>query len=215
MKIILVDDHPVVRRGLRSILECERDFRVCGEAEEGNQAMKLIADTGPDLAIVDIELKGNINGLELIKAIHDRYPGTTTLVMSIDDGTLYAERAIRAGARGYIAKEEASDNIIAAIRSVMSGKLYLSSDISNKIATKHILGQSHESMADVDCLTNREFEIFTLIGSGYKRKEIAQKLNININTIESHRRKIREKLNLDSSAELSKTAVNWRLNSSR
>ncbi len=215
MKIILVDDHPVVRKGMRSVLESESGFEVCGEAEDGNTAMKLIREHEPELAVIDIELKGNINGIELVKAIKERYPKTSTLVMSIDDGTLYAERSIRAGAKGYIAKEEASENILNAIQSVMNGKLYLSKEIANRIASKHIFGNKETDKTDkteLDILSNRELEIFKLIGQGYKRNEVAKKLGLNINTLESHRRKIREKLNVDSSSELSKVAVKWNVN---
>ncbi len=210
MKIVIVDDHPVVRKGIRSILEEENNFQVCGEAEEGNEALKLIRDICPDLAIVDIELKGNINGIELVKAIRERYSKTSTIVMSMDDGTIYAERAIKAGARGYIAKEEASDSIITAIKSVMGGKMYLSNEIANNIAMKHIYGNSNRrDREQIDTLSDRELEIFNLIGKGYKRGEIARKLNLNINTVESHRRKIREKLNIESSIKLTKAAVQW------
>ncbi len=209
MKIILIDDHPVVRKGTRSVLESESGFQVCGEAEDGNTALKLIREHEPDLAVIDIELKGNINGIELVKAIKERYPKTATLVMSIDDGTLYAERSIRAGAKGYIAKEEASENILIAIQSVMNGKLYLSKEIANKIASKHIFVNKETNKTETDILSNRELEIFKLIGQGYKRNEVARKLGMNINTLESHRRKIREKLNIDSSSELAKVAVKW------
>lgn len=209
MKILIVDDHPVVRKGLRSILEESEGIKVCGEAEEGNVALKIIKEQKPDLAIIDIQLKGNINGIELVRAIKERYPRVNTLVMSVDDGSLYAERAIRAGARGYIAKEEAAGEILKAIDAICRGKMYLSSDVSNFIAGKYIVGAPSSPELAVSNLSDRELEIFQLIGRGYKRNEIAKKLNINVNTIESHRRKIREKLNLKDSAELTKTAVEW------
>jgi DNA-binding NarL/FixJ family response regulator len=216
MKIVLVDDHPVVRKGLRSILEDNGSYSVCGEAEDGNEAIKLLNKHKPDLVIVDIELKGNINGIELVSAVCQRYPKIISLVMSIDDGTLYAERAIKAGAKGYIAKEEASENIITAIEAVMDGKIYLSNEISNKIAVKHIYGSYNNdgNNGDIELLSNREFEIFELIGKGFKRSEIGKRLNLNINTIESHRRKIREKLNLSSSSELTRFAVCWHVEQS-
>jgi DNA-binding NarL/FixJ family response regulator len=215
MKILLVDDHPVVRKGLKSILEEETGYSICGEAEDGNTAIRIIADTEPDLVIVDIELKGNIDGIELVAAIKSRFPKITVLVMSMDDGTLYAERSIKAGARGYIAKAEAAENIIAAIESVMENRIYLSSSISNKIATKHIYGSAENGKVEVNLLSSREFEIFQLIGKGYKRNEIAKRLNININTIESHRRKIREKLSIENSSELTKIAVQWGISENR
>ncbi len=209
MKIVLIDDHPVVRMGMKSILKSEGGYDVCGEAGDANTALKIIGKYEPDLAIIDIELKGTINGIELTKAIKKRYPATTVLIMSIEDGTFYAERSIRAGAKGYIAKEEASENILTAIESVMKGKLYLSTDISNRIASKHIYGSADHSVNDIDVLTNRELEVFQLIGQGYKRSEISKKLGMNVNTIESHRRKIREKLNLKNASELSIAAVRW------
>ena len=193
MKIVLVDDHPVVRKGLKSILEEDAGYTVCGEAEDGDRAIRIISESEPDLAIVDIELKGGIDGIELVGAIKNRFPKVVVLVMSMDDGTLYAEKSIKAGARGYIAKAEAAENILAAIDSVMSNVLYLSASISNKIATKHIYGTSCDDDVNIQRLSSREFEVFQLIGKGYKRNEIAKKMNLNINTIESHRRKIREK----------------------
>jgi DNA-binding NarL/FixJ family response regulator len=208
VKIVIVDDHPVVRKGLKTILE-ENEYIVCGEAEDGNTAVKVVADTEPDLAIVDIELKGGVNGIELISALKTRFSRLPILVMSMDDGTLYAERSIQAGAKGYVTKAEASDNIINAIETVMSGKLFLSRSISEKIAGKHILGSVDDSEINVSLLSPREFEIFSLLGKGYKRNEISKNLGMNINTIESHRRNIRDKLNLKDSSEITKAAVRW------
>lgn len=209
MKIVLVDDHPVVRKGLKSILEEDAGFTVCGEAEDANNAIKVISETEPDLVIVDIELKGNIDGIELVSAIKVRFPHIRILVMSMDDGTLYAEKSIKAGAKGYIAKAEAAENIMSAIEAVMENKIYLSSSISNKIATKHIYGSQDTKKLDIHLLSGRELEVFQLIGKGYKRNEIAKRLNININTMESHRRKIREKLSIDNSSDLTKIAVQY------
>lgn len=208
VKIVIVDDHPVVRKGLKTILE-ENGYDVCGEAEEGNAAVRIIADTEPDLAIVDIELKGSVNGIELISAIKSRFSSLSILVMSMDDGTLYAERSIQAGAKGYVTKAEASDNIISAIETVMSGRLFLSRSISEKIAGKHILGSVDDNDVNVSILSPKEFEIFRLLGKGYKRNEISRQLNMNINTIESHRRNIKDKLNLKDSSEITKAAVKW------
>lgn len=215
MNIILVDDHPVVRKGLKSILEESAGFKICGEAEDANSAIKLLSEMEPDLAIVDIELKGNVDGIELVGAIKVRFPHVKVLVMSMDDGTLYAEKSIKAGAKGYIAKIEAAENIMAAIESVMENKIYLSNSISNKIATKHIYGLQGNDKVEVHLLSGRELEIFQLIGKGYKRNEIAKRLNININTLESHRRKIREKLSLDNSSELTKIAVQYSVSEKR
>jgi DNA-binding NarL/FixJ family response regulator len=207
MKLVIIDDHPVVRRGIRSILESEDDMTVCGEAEDFEGALELITRTNPDLAIVDIELKGAKNGIQLIQKLRHSFDSLLSLVMSMDDGTLYARRALRAGARGYVAKEEASDTIVNAIRTVMSGEIYISEDLKSRIENSRTsLGSE---TVDVSILSNREFEIFTLIGKGYKRSEISQETGLNINTIESHRRKIKEKLSLENSAELSRKAVEW------
>lgn len=215
MKIVLVDDHPVVRKGLKSILEEDAGFTVCGEAEDANTAIKVIAETEPELVIVDIELKGNIDGIELVAAIKARFPRIKMLVMSMDDGTLYAEKSIKAGAKGYIAKAEAAENIMSAIEAVMENKIYLSSSISNKIAAKHIYGSHDNRKLDIHLLSGRELEVFQLIGKGYKRNEIAKRLNINVNTMESHRRKIREKLFIENSSELTKIAVQYAAGESR
>ncbi|MDA3900800.1 MAG: response regulator transcription factor [Spirochaetes bacterium] len=206
MDIMIIDDHPVVRKGIRSILESEEDLHVTLEAESAAEAMEKISGKKPDLVIVDIELKGAENGVQLIKMIKTAYPEITSLVMSMDDGSLYAERAIRAGALGYVAKEEASEKIVSAIRQVMSGELYLSSKLSHIIASTHVMGNS---MLDVNRLSNKELEIFKLIGQGYKRSEISKQMSMNINTIESHRRKIREKFNIKNSSDLSRLAVKW------
>ena len=209
MKIVLVDDHPVVRKGLKSILEEDAGFTVCGEAEDSDRAIRIISDTEPDLVIVDVELKGGTDGIELVSAIKSRFPKTVILVMSMDDGTLYAEKSIKAGAKGYIAKGEAAENILSAIETVINNQLYLSASISNKIATKHIYGTTGDDDLKIQSLSSRELEIFQLIGQGYRRNEIAKKLNLNINTIESHRSKIREKTGIATSAELAKAAVQW------
>ena len=208
MKIVIVDDHPVVRKGLKVILE-ENGHIVCGEAEDGDTAVRVVSECAPELVIVDIELRGGVNGIELISAIKTRFSRVTILVMSMDDGTLYAERAIQAGARGYVTKAEASDNIIGAIETVMSGGLFLSRSISEQIAGKHILGIVNRNEVNIALLSPREFEVFMLLGKGYKRNEISRQLNMNINTIESHRRNIRDKLNLRDSSEITKAAIRW------
>ncbi len=208
MQIMIIDDHPVVRKGLKSILEDIPGYNVCAEAEDAATAIKLLAEHEPELAIIDLELKGDVSGIELISVIKKRYKKIIILVMSMNEGTIFAERSIKAGARGYITKAEASDNIMTAIDSVISGRLYLSNSVSSKIAGKMLLGSADDDI-DVNVLSNREFEIFRLIGRGYKRNEIAKKLNININTIESHRRNIRDKFSIEKSSDLTKIAINW------
>lgn len=207
MQVLIIDDHPVVRRGIRAILETEADITVTGEAEDGETALSMVASLDPDVVIVDIELKGAMNGIQLIREIRLKSPHVRTLVMSMDDGSIYGQRAIKAGARGYVAKEEASDKIVSAIRTVMAGEVYLSSTITEKLALGTM--PADQLGIDVSHLSNKEFQIFRLIGRGYKRSEISKETGMNINTIESHRRKIREKLSVKDSSELSRLAVQW------
>ena len=209
IRIVIVDDHPVVRNGIKSVLQFEDDIEVCGEAEDGNKAIKIIADQEPDVVVVDLSLKGNVSGIDLVKAIRSRNPLILTLILSMDDSALIAERALKAGAKGYLTKEEAPENIITAIRSIINNELYLSKTISDKLINKHIYGQIGTSSIALERLTDRELDIFKLIGQGYKRCDVAEKLGIKVNTFESHRRKIKEKFHLAKSSELTRMAVNW------
>ncbi len=210
IKILIVDDHPLLRMGLKDVIESEADFKVCGEAESANKALKIISNTNPDFVTVDITLDGDINGIELVKAIKKRYPEIYTLVLSMYEETLYAERAIKAGARGYIKKKDAGKNIIIAIRKILDGELYLNETISNKIIDKLLNISSNAIGSPVDVLTDREFEVFSYMGNGLSTREIAKKLNISISTVETHRMHIRDKMKLKTSAELIKEAVQWR-----
>lgn len=209
IKILIVDDHPIVRQGLIQIIEREDDLRICCEAESPNEAIAQLSKHEHNLAIIDISLADNTNGLDLVKAIKERYPNLKTLVLSMFDESLYAERAIRAGSRGYIMKKEASKNIVSAIRTIANGELYLSEKISSVIIDKLIHGSSDTISTPVDVLGDREFEVFQLVGNGFGSREIARKMNISINTVESHRRHIKEKLKVSSGGELVKQAVQW------
>ncbi len=211
VKIILIDDHPIVRQGLKQIIEIEKDFIVCGEAGNANDAIKLAGELLPDLMVVDISLDGDINGIELVKALKDRFPKIHTLVLSMHNEALYAERAIRAGARGYIIKKEATKNIVDILRKIMNGEIFLSESVSGKIIGKLLHGSSDTVGSSIGSLTDREFEVFQLIGNGFTTREISEKLNLSINTVESHKRNIKEKLQLKSSTELVKHAVQWTL----
>lgn len=209
IRILLVDDHPIVRGGIAKYIEKEKGLLICGEAESANEAIRLINDTKPDVVIVDLSLKGDIDGIGLIKAIRVRYPKIHTLVLSIFEESVYAERAIRAGAKGYLQKSVSPDKIILAIHNIMDGKLYLSKNISDRMISKIVHGSSDNVGTNVDLLTDREFEIFQMIGNGYGTKEIAKRLNLSPHTIESHRKKIKEKISVRSTADLTKTAVQW------
>jgi DNA-binding NarL/FixJ family response regulator len=209
IKILIVDDHPLLRQGIKQVIELEEGLRVCGEASTANDAIDLINRDKPDVVIVDITLAGNVNGIELIKSLHERFPDIKTLVLTMHDESVYAERAIRAGARGYIMKEVASKNIINAIRTILNDELYLSESISKKIIDKLVRGSADTIGISVENLSNREFEIFQLIGNGFSTKEMAKKLNLSIYTVESHKKNIKEKLKLKNSSDLVKYAIQW------
>jgi len=214
-RILIVDDHPLIRQGIKQVIEREEDLSVIGEAGSAGEAIDLINRDTPDLAIIDITLSGSINGIDLIKSIRDRFPSIITIVLSMHDESIYAERAIRAGARGYIMKEVASKNIINAIRTVLNNELYLSEKMSKNILDKVIHGSGDTPGISMEDLTNREFEVFQLIGNGFSTKEIAHKLNLSIFTVESHKKNIREKLMLKDTSELTKHAIQWVIMNSR
>lgn len=207
-KIIVVDDHPLIREGLRVIIEQKEGHTVAGEAGNAAETMRILEETTPDLMIIDVELGYGLNGIELVKKISRKYPLIRIIVMSMDDGTLYAERALRAGARGFISKANVADDIFNAIEIINQSKIYLSRDVCDNIAGNHFRSyfKPHVSV-DMDGLSDRELEVFRLIGRGYKRHEIAERLDISINTFEGYRRKIRKKMSLNTSSELVKAAI--------
>lgn len=213
-KILLVDDHPIFRKGLIHLINDEEDMYVCGESEDVFSAVQEIKKNKPDMIIVDITLK-DTSGLELIKYISEHYRKLPILVISMHEETLYAERAIKAGALGYIMKQEMADNVGHAIRQVMSGNIYLSEKMNNKMLASVFTKKKTKKSEDSDIqdpstfLTDRELEIFTLIGKGFKRKQISEKLNLNVNTVGTYREKIKEKLNLETSSEMTALAIQW------
>lgn len=209
-RIVLVDDHPIVREGLALMMSQESDLQVCGEAGSASEALDLLAKTMPDLAIVDIFLDGT-NGIELTREIRARYPNLPVLILSMHDESLYAERALRAGASGYVMKQEASRTIMDAIRTVMSGKRYISAGVAATIGEDSEGDSGQEALSgDIDKkLSRRELDIFRLIGDGRSRSEIAETLNISIKTVETHRANIKYKLNVGSASDLKKCAREW------
>lgn len=209
MRIFVVDDHPIVYQGLEQLLDCEKDLAICGYAVEANSAIKDIEKLKPDIVIVDISLKGSINGIELIKAIKKRFPNVVILVLSMHDESLYAERAIRAGARGYVKKEELTGTIVNALREVLDGGLYLSESMTSRLLNSLYYEQPDRVTASTEKLTDRELEVLRLIGMGYTTIEIAKELNVSGKTISTHRLRIRHKLNLKSNSELIRYAVQW------
>ena len=207
-RILLVDDHPMVRERLMEVIVREPDLTVCGEAEDRFQAMEKIAATRPHLAIVDLTLKGS-HGMELIKDAHSQYPDLAMLVVSMHDESLYAERVIRAGARGYITKQEATRKIMLAIRTVLNGGVYLSDKMTAQIAAAAVGGARAKSSLPMDKLSDRELLVFEMIGRGHGTRQIADELHLDMRTIETYRARIKEKLNLKDANDLLQHAIHW------
>lgn len=202
----MVDDHPIVRERIREIIEAEKDMMVCGEADDRHGALAAIESTRPDFALIDITLK-NSSGLELIKDIHARWPRLLMLVISMHDEWLYAERVLRAGARGYITKQDATANILQAIRHVLDGEIYLNSKAAGNILSKVASNVATEKGPELDHLADRELQVFKLIGNGLATRDIAAELKIDVKTVETYRARIKEKLNLRNSSELLRLAI--------
>lgn len=205
-QVFIVDDHAVVREGLTKLINQEADMRVCGEAEDGPAAMNRLLTMQPDLAVVDISLAAS-NGLELIKGMKLRYPAMPVLIFSMHEESIYAERALRAGASGYIMKSEAPTVLITAIRKARQGKIHLSDKMTEQLLYKAI--HKHDTGAEdsIGSLSDREFQVFQLIGKGIASRQIAQQLNLSIKTIDAFRENIKRKLGLGSAAELTRYAI--------
>jgi DNA-binding NarL/FixJ family response regulator len=208
-RIFLVEDHPITRAGLCAIINREADLTVCGETEDAASAIDLIPRLCPELVITDIALKTG-NGVELIKNILALLPNLAILVMSMHDERVYAERVLRAGAKGYLMKKEATDNLIPAMRSILGGDIYLSDQMREKLLSG-ILGKrrNEEAVFPLETLSDREVEVFHLIGNGYTTKEIAGRLKLSPKTIDSYREHLKIKLNLTNGAELLRHAIRW------
>jgi DNA-binding NarL/FixJ family response regulator len=207
-KIFIVDDHPIVRDGLTTIINHEKDFEVCGQADEAREAFKVISELKPDVVISDISLK-NSDGLELTKNLKARYPTLPVIALSIHDELTYAERALRAGAQAYLMKEVASENIVTAIRTVLSGEIYVSNTMGKKLLHTLAGSKADTTIAPIDSLSDRELEIFRLVGQGYKPSKIAQSIHLSVKTVETYRARIKEKLNLADADELLRYAIQW------
>ena len=209
-RILIVDDHPLVRLSLREFIRREKDLEVCGEAEDREQALTAAEATKPHLAIVDLTLKSS-NGMELIKDLREQHPEVQILVLSMHDETIHAERAIRAGARGYITKQEATTKVMVAIRQILNGEIYWSERAAARVASK-IAGPSRSvNDSPVDCLTDRELQVFEMIGSGRSTRQIGAALHIDVSTVETYRARIKEKLNLKDSLALLQFAIRWQI----
>lgn len=207
-RILIVDDHPVVRQGLRWMINREADLVVCAEAGDDHEALEAIRASRPAAAIVDLVL-GDASGIELIKDIKARHPCVAVLVVSMHDEALYAERALRAGASGYIMKHEATEELLRALRRVLSGTLYLSDGMTSRMLSRFAVGAPLEAGSPVERLSDRELEVFELIARGRSTRDIAHALHLSVKTIETHRAHIKEKLSLESGAELLRYAAIW------
>ncbi len=207
-KILIVDDHPLMRKGLAMTLNAEPDLNVCGQVADAEEALGALEEFNPDLAIVDISLPG-MSGLELIKHMQALRPELRTLVVSRHDEALYAERAIRAGARGYVMKLEASDMIVKAVRRVLNGGIYVSEEINERLLLGLAAGRQELAQSPLEVLSDRELEVFELTGRGLGTREIAERLHLSVKTVESYRARIKDKLNLKTAAELMQHAVQW------
>ena len=209
-KVFLVDDHPIVRQGLALFIEREPDLMVCGEAEDATSALQAIRESSPDFVILDISLNGP-DGLELLKTLRVRYPNLPALVLSMHDESVYAERALRAGANGYIMKQEAADKVITAIRHILGGDVYLSDRLTKQMLQQFVNG-SISPRDPLAKLSDRELEVFRLIGAGHGTRQIADELHVSTKTVESYQAHIKEKLALRNARELVQYAVEWSLN---
>lgn len=207
-KILIVDDHPIVRQGLAELINHEDDLKVCGDAEDASDALGLIKESEPDMVIVDISLK-ETSGIELIKDIKAQYPDLSVLALSMYDESLYAERALRAGAKGYIMKAEATENVVTAIRKILSGQIYVSDNMAAKMVRKLVGGSPDVGASVIESLSDRELEVFHLIGQGYGTRQVAKRLHLSVKTIETYRAHIKEKLNLADASELLRFAIRW------
>jgi DNA-binding NarL/FixJ family response regulator len=204
----VVDDHPIVRQGLALLINRESDLVVCGEAEEMHTAMQEILTTHPDIVVVDISLSGP-DGLELLKSIRTRHPHLPVLILSMHDESIYAERALRAGANGYIMKQEATEKVLEALRRIVNREIYVSDRVANKMLQQYIGGNAVAQRSPVADLTDRELEVFRLIGDGHSTRQIAEELRLSVKTVESYQAHNKEKLSLRSARELMQHAIQW------
>ena len=206
-KILLVDDHPLVREWLANLINEETDFEVCGQAANAREALDLIGKLSPRMAVVDISLEGG-SGLELIKDIKAQHPKVNTIVLSMHDETLYAERAMRAGASGYVMKREATGKVLDALRAVLAGGLFFSNAVNAQLAQKLVQGAGDQP-AVVESLSDRELEVFQLLGRGLNSRQISEQMNVSFKTVQAYCARIKEKLNLANINELIFHAVRW------
>lgn len=207
-RIFLVDDHPLVREGLTNLINGQNNLIVCGEAEDSAAAMTGFAKTRPDVALVDISLK-NESGLELVKNLESQFPLVALIVLSMHDEALYAERALRAGARGYVMKRESSKSVLASIRRVLEGGVYVSERVVNSMARRFTSSSKGAKSSPVERLSDRELEIFRLLGQGRTTAQIAEDLHLSLKTVQAYCARAKEKFGVSSLGELLRAAIRW------
>jgi DNA-binding NarL/FixJ family response regulator len=207
-RVFVVDDHPIVRQGLALLINRESDLAVCGEAEDAQSAIQTVATVKPDIMVVDISLNGP-DGLDLLKDVRMRFPELPVLILSMHDESIYAERALRAGARGYIMKQEATEKVLVALRRILGHEIYVSERIANRMLQRYIGSPAADRPSSVADLTDRELEVFRLIGEGHSTRQIAEELHISVKTVESYQAHIKEKLSLRTARELVQHAIQW------
>lgn len=205
-RVLIVDDHPIVRQGLKRMIEAEPDMEVCGEAATEAQARRAIRELTPDIVIVDLALQEG-DGLELVRDVHAHHPDVPMLVLSMHDETIYAERLLSEGASGYIMKQAAADQLLNALRTVLRGETYLSETLMSQLRSR--AGNSVGEGNPVERLSNRELQVLNLVGRGVSSREIASELGLSVKTVESHRQSIKRKLNLTTNSQLLQYAINW------
>jgi DNA-binding NarL/FixJ family response regulator len=209
-KVFLVDDHPIIRQGLGLLINREPDMIVCGAAEEAQSALRAIPTLQPDVLLVDISLNGP-DGLDLVKTVRTRDANLPILVLSMHDESIYAERSLRAGANGYIMKQEATEKVLVAIRRILRGEVYLSDRVSSKMLQQYVRGSSTARESPVADLSDRELEVFRLVGEGHGTRQIAEDLHLSVKTVETYQAHIKEKLSLRNARELVQHAIEWHL----
>ena len=208
-RVLIVDDHPIVRQGLIQLIDQTNDLCGCGEAGDAPQALELVVSLKPDIVIIDISLSRGPDGMELLKTIRKDHPSLPVLILSMHDESCYAERVLRSGANGYIMKAEAPQTLLIAIRQILGGEIYVSETMSRRILHKFAGGASTERSSPIDSLTDRELQVFRLVGRGQGTRQIAEDLQLSIKTIESHYAHIKDKLSLRNSRQLVQTAIEW------
>jgi DNA-binding NarL/FixJ family response regulator len=210
-RVLLVDDHPIVRQGLALLIDRENDLSVCGEAEGAHSAFHAVATLRPDIVVLDISLSGP-DGLDVLKEIRAKTTHLPVLILSMHDESIYAERAMRAGANGYIMKQEATEKVLIAIRRILQGEVYLSDRLTNSMLRQYVRGVASSQASPLVNLTDRELEVFRLIGEGHGTRQIADQLHVSVKTIESYQAHIKDKLALKNARELLQHAIEWSVN---